>query len=227
MMEELLDFFRRLDANNNRDWFDAHRAEWMQVKRSIAGLAEKLIAGIAAFDPSVGGLRPQDCTYRIARDTRFSKDKSPYKNWVGIYVAPHGKKSGYAGYYLHIAPNQDRLVGIHSLWAGLYCPEPVVMRSMREEILDNGDELVRNIRKASGFRLDCSDTLKRTPVGFPTGTEHDDLLRLKQWGIEKPITEDFLLADHLAERVVEEFRRTAPFVAQLNRAVQYAYEEMR
>ena len=104
-MEELLDFFRRLDANNDRVWFDEHRAEWMQVKRSIAALAEELIAGIAAFDPSVDGLRPQDCTYRIARDTRFSNDKSPYKNWVGVYVAHHGKKSGYAGYYLHIAPN--------------------------------------------------------------------------------------------------------------------------
>ncbi len=226
-MEELLDFFRRLDDNNNRDWFDAHRSEWTQVKQTITTLAEALIAGISTFDPSVGGLRPQDCTYRIARDTRFSKDKSPYKNWVGVYVAPHGKKSGYAGYYLHIAPNHDRLVGEHSLWAGLYCPEPVVMRSVREEILDNGTELVRNIRKASGFRLDCSDTLKRTPVGFPTGTEHDDLLRLKQWGIEKSLTEDFLLQPNLAERAVAEFRRTAPFVAQLNRAVQYAFEEMR
>ncbi len=226
-MEELLDFFRRLDDNNNRDWFDAHRSEWTQVKQTITTLAEALIAGISTFDPSVGGLRPQDCTYRIARDTRFSKDKSPYKNWVGVYVAPHGKKSGYAGYYLHIAPNHDRLVGEHSLWAGLYCPEPVVMRSVREEILDNGAELVRNIRKASGFRLDRSDTLKRTPVGFPTGTEHDDLLRLKQWGIEKSLTEDFLLQPNLAERAVAEFRRTAPFVAQLNRAVQYAFVEMR
>lgn len=226
-MEELLDFFRRLDADNNRDWFDAHRSEWAQVKRTITTLAEGLIAGISTFDPSVGGLRPQDCTYRIARDTRFSKDKSPYKNWVGVYVAPRGKKSGYAGYYLHIAPAGDYLVGEHSLWAGLYCPEPVVMRSVREEILDNGDELVKNIRKASGFRLDRADSLKRTPVGFPAGTAHDDLLRLKQWGIEKTLTEDFLLQPNLAERAVAEFRRTAPFVAQLNRAVQYAFEEMR
>lgn len=226
-MEELLDFFRRLDANNNRDWFDVHRTEWVQAKRTITALAEELIAGISTFDLSVGGLRPQDCTYRIARDTRFSNDKSPYKNWVSVYVAPRGKKSGYAGYYLHIAPNHDRLVGEHSLWAGLHCPEPVVMRSVREEILDNGAELMQNIRKANGFRLDCSDTLKRTPVGFPAGTEHDDLLRLKQWLIGKPLTEDFLLQPNFAERAVAEFRRTAPFVAQLNRAVQYAYEEMR
>ena len=92
-MEELLDFFRRLDANNDRVWFDEHRAEWMQVKRSIAALAEELIAGIAAFDPSVDGLRPQDCTYRIARDTRFSNDKSPYKIGVCRLLSAHCAES--------------------------------------------------------------------------------------------------------------------------------------
>lgn len=227
MMEELLDFFRRLDANNDRMWFDEHRAEWLRVKRSIATLAEELIAGIATFDSTVGGLRPQDCIYRIARDTRFSSDKTPYKNWMGIFIAPHGKKAGYAGYYLHVAPSGDRLLGQHMLVSGLYCPEPVVLRSVREDILDNGGELRQNIRKARGFELDRSNVLKRTPVGFPADLEYDDLLRQKDFCIEKSISEDFLLADNLIERIVEEFRHTAPFVAQLNRSVQYAYEEMK
>ena len=98
MMEELLDFFRRLDANNDRVWFDEHRAEWLQVKRSIATLAEELIAGITTFDPAVGGLRPQDCTYRIARDTRFSSDKTPYRTgWEYLY-RPMVKKQDKDGF---------------------------------------------------------------------------------------------------------------------------------
>ena len=228
-MEALLDFLRRLDANNNRTWFDEHRAEWMQVKRSIARLAEELINGIGAFDASVRSLRPQDCVYRIARDTRFSKDKTPYKNWVGVYIAPHGKHGGYAGYYLHIAPNDDGLIGEHMLVSGLYCPEPVVLRSVREEILDNGDEMQRHIDQtvACGYRLDRSNCLKRTPVGFPTGTPHDELLRLKDFYVAKPLSEEFLLSGQLARRVAEELQPTFPFVDQLNRAVQYAYEEMR
>lgn len=227
-MEELLDFFRRLDANNNRAWFDEHRGEWMRVKRSITRLTEELIAGISMIDPAVHGVRPQDCTFRIARDTRFSKDKSPYKNWLGIYVAPRGKNSGYAGYYLHIAPNEDRLIGQHMLVSGLYCPEPVVLRSVREEILDHGDEMQRQIEAAAahGYALDRSNSLKRTPVGFPAGTPHDELLRLKDIYLSKPLSEEFLLADHLAERVVEALRPMVPFVEQINRAVQYAYEEM-
>ena len=227
-MEELLDFFRRLDANNNRAWFDEHRAEWMRVKRSVAVLTEELIAGISLFDPAVRGLRPQDCTFRIARDTRFSKDKTPYKNWLGVYIAPHGRHGGYAGYYLHIAPNEDRIVGQHMLVPGLYCPEPVVLRSVREEILDHGDEMQRYIDQAAahGYTLDRSNCLKRTPVGFPTGTPHDDLLRLKDIYVCKPITEEFLLEDRLVERIVEALKPTYPLIEQLNRAVQYAYEEM-
>ena len=227
-MEELLDFLRRLDANNNRAWFDEHRAEWQRCKRWITQLTEELIAGISHFDPAVQGLRPQDCTFRIARDTRFSKDKTPYKNWVGIYIAPHGRHGGYAGYYLHISPNDDGLIGQHMLVPGLYCPEPVVLRSVREEILDNGDEMQRHIDAAArhGYTLDRSNCLKKTPVGFPKETPHDDLLRLKDIYVAKPLTEEFLLGDRLAERIVGELRPTYPLIAQLNRAVQYAYEEM-
>lgn len=223
-MEELLDFLRRLHDNNDREWFDAHRGEWSRVKGLFAATAARLIEGIASFDPSAGGLRPQDCTYRIARDTRFSADKSPYKDWLGLFVAPGGKKSGYAGYYLHIAPGGDRLVGGNMLIAGLHCPEPKVLRSVREEVLDNGDELVRAIPE--GFELYRANSLKRTPQGFPAGTAHDDLLRLKEFWIGRPVDDAFLLAGDMVERTVEEFRRTQPFVERLNRAVRYAYEEM-
>ncbi len=170
-MEEILDFFRRLSDHNDREWFDAHRSEWAQVRSRVTELAERLIEGIAAFDPAVRGLCVQDCTYRIARDTRFSADKSPYKNWLGIFVAPHGKTSGYAGYYLHIAPKGDRLVGEHMLISGIYCPERTLLRSVREEILDHGAEMVGAIEAAEGFRLNTDNQLKRGPAGFPADCE--------------------------------------------------------
>ena len=97
-MKEVIDFFRRLHDDNTREWFDAHRAEWTRVKGRFADFTGQLIEGISSFDPTVRGLRPQDCTYRIARDTRFSNDKSPYKTHIGAYIAPKGKKSGFAGY---------------------------------------------------------------------------------------------------------------------------------
>jgi len=117
-MKEVIDFFRRLHDDNTREWFDAHRAEWTRVKGRFADFTGQLIGGIASFDPEVRGLRPQDCTYRIARDTRFSPDKSPYKTYIGAYIAPKGKKSGFAGYYFHIEPCCDSLVCCNLLSAG-------------------------------------------------------------------------------------------------------------
>ena len=216
-MKEVIDFFRRLHDNNDREWFDAHRAEWTRVKGLFGAFTEGLIEGVSSFDPSVRGVRVQDCTYRIARDTRFSPDKSPYKTYIGAYIA---------GYYFHIEPCADSLVWCNMLSAGLYCPEPTVLRSVREEILDNGAAIAAAIGRARGFRLCRTNSLKRVPTGFPADSEWSDMLKLKDFYLEKPVTEEFLLADDLLERTLAEFRRTQPFVAILNRAVQYAYEEM-
>ena len=175
-MKEVIDFFRRLHDDNTREWFDAHRAEWTRVKGRFADFTGQLIGGIASFDPEVRGLRPQDCTYRIARDTRFSPDKSPYKTYIGAYIAPKGKKSGFAGYYFHIEPCADSLVWCNMLSAGLYCPEPTVLRSVREEILDNGAAIAAAIGRARGFRLCRANSLKRVPTGFPADSKWSDML---------------------------------------------------
>ncbi len=225
-MREVLDFLAALDKNNCREWFDLHRREWLKIKGYIASFAEELIEGATLFDPSIRGVRVQDCTYRIARDTRFSPDKSPYKNWLGIYVAPRGKKSGYAGYYFHVSPAGDRLVGGHLLCAGLYCPTPEILRSCRDDIIDNGAEWRKAIAAADGYRLGEDSMLKRTPKGFPVDTDVDDLLRHKDFDLMRFVDEEFLLAPNLTERVLEEFRKLEPFVTLLNRSVQYAYDEM-
>lgn len=225
-MRETLGFLRDLRACNDRVWFDENRTRWERVRERMRTFAEGLIDGISSFDSSVRGLRPADCTYRIARDTRFSPDKSPYKTYVGIYVAPLGKKSGYAGYYFHIEPDGGGLLGGSLLAAGLYRPEAVVLRSVRDEILDHGAELAAAVREAKDFGLDAGNPLRRTPSGYPRGTEYDDWLRMREFLLERPLTEEELLAPDLLERTVEAFRRTNRFVGQLNRAVRFAYEEM-
>lgn len=224
---EILDFLRQLHANNDREWFDAHRSEWARVKRQWADFTAELIEGIASFDATVRGLRPQDCTYRIARDTRFSPDKRPYKSWIGTFIAPKGKKSGFAGYYFHLEPVTDEgTEGNYLLASGAVCLEPTMLRSIREEVLDHGAELMHAIRTARGFALDRSNRLKRVPTGFPADSEFADLLRQKDYCLVRQVPEEYVLADNLTDRLVEEFRRTQPFIEQLNRAIRYAREEM-
>ena len=220
-MVEIIDFFARLSENNNREWFAAHKEEYKAVDKKLKEFAAKLIQGIAAFDPSVAGLTVADCTYRIYRDIRFSHDKRPYKTWTGVFVAPHGKKAGYAGYYIHFEGSGC------FLFAGSHCPEPIALKSIREEILDNGDNMVAAIENSNGFRLCTENTLKRTPKDFPTNHKYDNLLRLKDFGVEKPLNPQ-LLSDSttLLQTAVDNFRSIYPLVEILNRAINYAYEEM-
>ncbi len=225
-MRQIIDFMRRLDADNDREWFDAHRTEWQGVRKRIADTAERLIAGLSSFDPSVRGLRPQDCTYRIARDTRFSPDKTPYKNWVGIFVCPRGKKSGYAGYYLHIAPTGDPLLGGHMLVSGLYCPQPNVLRSVRDEIFRQRRRIRRNDRSGEGLRARPHQRPQTHPGGLPLRLGIRRAAAPEGFLPRKNVTEEFLCAGDMIERTVAEFRRTQPFLEILNRAVRYAYEEM-
>ena len=89
-MREILDFLQDLSQNNDRTWFEANRERYKHVKIRMDEVAEAFIAAVAEFDPTVEGVKAKDATYRIYRDTRFSKDKTPYKTWFGVYEK-HGK----------------------------------------------------------------------------------------------------------------------------------------
>ena len=225
-MEKALNFLKLLRENNNKEWFDLHRSEWKEIQASLNIFTEQLIEGISSFDTSIKGLTIRDCTYRINRDTRFGNNKTPYKTHIGIFIAPKGKKSGYAGYYFHIEPAGGDFIGFSSIAAGLYMPEPVILRSVRDEILDNGTELHKSIENSDGFTINNDYKLKRTPRGFPTDSEFDELLKLKFFIIEKPINDSFILSDNLLDRLLNEFKKTTPFLNIINRAVKFGYEEM-
>lgn len=225
-MDRVINFLKVLRENNNKEWFDLHRSEWKDVQGIFNIFIEGLIEGISSFDLSVKGLSVRDCTYRINRDTRFSHDKTPYKTHIGAYIAPNGKKSGYAGYYFHLEPGGDGFIGESLLSSGLYMPEPVILRSIRDEIFDNGAELLKSIDNSNGFSLNHDSKLKRTPKGYLTASEFDDILKLKSFFVQKPMTNSFLLSENLLENTLREFETTTPFLAILNRAVKFGYEEM-
>jgi uncharacterized protein (TIGR02453 family) len=229
-MKRVLNFLNDLRENNNREWFAANKTRYKEAEAVVNSFAGELIAAIGEFDPSVQGLTLRDVTYRIYRDTRFSHDKTPYKTHFGVYICPGGKKSGNAGYYFHIEPSGDGsgLIGGHLLDAGIYRPSPEVLRSVRDEIFDNGEAVMAaagRARKAAGFELDRSNSLKRTPVGFPAGSEWDDLLRLKDLHLSKFVGDDYILAPNLAARAAADFRATYEFMSLVQRAVQFAHEE--
>ncbi|MBQ8243432.1 MAG: DUF2461 domain-containing protein, partial [Bacteroidaceae bacterium] len=102
-MKAIIHFLRQLQCNNNREWFNAHKEEFLKHQTRFHELVDEVIKEITEFDADVAGLTAKDCTYRIYRDVRFSSDKSPYKCHFGAFIAKGGKKAGNAGYYFHIS----------------------------------------------------------------------------------------------------------------------------
>lgn len=226
-MEQILEFLEQLRQNNNKFWFDAHRAEYLQAKNTFNEIAVRLIQGIRKFDPSIGPLTIQDCSFRINRDIRFSKDKSPYKTHFGLFVCPGGKKSGFSSYYFHVTPeNGESQFEVPLLAAGDYICDPKVLRILREDIELGGDEF-DSIVKSAGRRwyLDKSQSLKRVPQGFTAGGPNDEYLKLRNFCLMTVLDREFLTSPDLVDNLLKLFKKTKPFVAYVNRAIKYSREE--
>ena len=223
-MDKVLNFLKQLKYNNNRDWFEANKTMYREVTEQFNSFVEKLIVEVGQFDSSIKGLEVKDCTYRIYRDVRFSPNKEPYKTHIGAYVCRGGKKSPYAGYYFHIEPQGNGFIGGHLLSSGFYLPEPKVLKSIRDEIVENGNKLTSLIQKAKGFNLSQGSKLKRVPLGYSQDNEFAEYLKLKDIYLEQFVDDDFILNPNLLENVVNEFRKTYDFLKFLNDAAEFAYD---
>lgn len=218
-MKTVTDFLDRLAQNNNRQWFAEHKEEYQSASSIFNQFVERLIEGIASFDPSVNNLTVKDCTYRIYRDIRFSKDKLPYKTHMGAFISPGGKCSGSSGYYFHIEAKDAHYIGGHILSTGIYCPAPQIVKGIREEIMFNGQEFEQAIEAASGFSLDRSSSLKRVPAGFSSESQYAEYLKLKDFFLVQHIDDNLISHPALAELVAEQFKKTYQFNSLLNKVV--------
>jgi len=227
-MERVLSFLRELEQNNNKEWFDGHKKQYLEARGIFNAFAETLVEGIAVFDPTVKGLEIKDCTYRIYKDLRFSKDKLPYKTHFGAFIVRGGKKSGYGGYYFHVGTGTGNAYpSSHMLASGNYFTEPRVLKILREDIELGGgdfDDIVRN-RIDKRMVLDREPSLKKVPAGFPSGSKYAEYLKLKNFCLSYCFDDSFLLSDDMRRTVLEIFRTTKPFIDYLNRAIEYTREE--
>lgn len=226
-MEKVLEFLRKLHRNNNREWFNAHKDEYLEAKNRFNEFAMELVRGIREFDSSIGNLSIGDVTYRIYRDVRFSKDKSPYKCHMGVFICPGGKKSGYCGYYFHVSAADDGgWESGHILAAGDYMTDPKVLRILKEDIeLGKGD--FRKILETVDprFNLDRDRALKKVPKEFPADSPDAEFFKLKNFCLSFHPDDSFITEPNLKERVLDIFRTAQPFIGYVNRAIEYVKEE--
>ena len=221
-MKEVIQFLQELSEHNEKPWFEANKKRYLAAKEKVDQLAVELIEAIRAFDDSIGPLTPKDCTWRIYRDTRFSNDKRPYKTQMGVYVARGGKKSGFNGYYFQIGAPESG----HMLASGnYYCPPPV-LKILREDILyGNGDfrEILSKVDPR--MKLDLSESLKRTPAGFPADGPDAEYFKLKNFCLLWIPDDKFVTGKDLVQRLAAIFQTTKPFLDYTNRAIDFYREE--
>lgn len=225
-MKEVIGFLEQLERNNNREWFNAHKSDYLAAQERFNALAEQIIAGIARFDKSIQGLSAKDCTYRIYRDTRFSNDKTPYKTHIGAFICPGGKKSGFAGYYFQVGPEDNGYTAGNILAAGHYVMEKQALRTLREDICNGEGDFERILRKARPFQLDDEDRLKRVPNGYPADSPYAEYLKYRSYCLTYNLGKAFMLSDDVVEKTLQLFHRTYPFMEYVNRAIAFTREEL-
>lgn len=227
-MKEILKFLRDLSRHNNKEWFTANKERYQKVQKKWYDFCEQLIAEVGQFDEDIAKLTIKDCTYRIYRDTRFSKDKTPYKTHFGVFLCPGGKKSMHAGYYFHVGTgDEDAYPAGHMLASGNYCYDSKAIKILREDISDGWEEFRDEVIDAAdpAFHVDMDDALKRVPKEYPADAPYANFMRLKNFCLVMKVDDIFITSPDLAKRVAELFRTTKPFNDYVNRAVDYAREE--
>ena len=168
---------------------------------------------VRKFDPGIGQLRAKDCTFRIYRDIRFSKDKSPYKTQMGAFMVPGGKKSGKAGYYFHLEPGNVFLAG------GMYLPPPDVLKRVRENIFTNIVEFKSIVLKKdfiAKFGAISGDRLKQAPKGFPKEFPDIEYLKFKSYIVVKTLDPSVLNMPGVILDLGKGFKSMAVFTHFLN-----------
>ncbi len=215
-MQLTLKFLSTLKKNNNREWFEANKEKYLAAKAETEVLLDKLIAGLVKFDKRISkDLTGKDYIFRIYKDVRFSKDKTPYKTNMGASISPGGRKTAIPGYYIHIEPNNCFLAG------GLYGPEPDLLKAVRQEIDYNGAKFVK-ILKSKPFSnyykgLDDWDVLKTVPKGFDKENKYLEFLKHKHFIVSTKITDKDL---ENPAKLLGAFKAMYPFLEYLRHATE-------
>lgn len=212
--KRLYDFLNRLAANNNREWFAAHKSEYTDLRELWLADIDRLIACMAGWEPGVASLTARRAAYRIYRDTRFSADKTPFKTFFSAAIDTHGRNSHYAGYYMQMG-----LDGMNGLFGGIWCPEAPELKKLRHAIVDNieeWEEINADPALNASFRIISSSELKTVPKGWPKDHPQAAWLRMKDYGREADLPRSFFEDPSWPERAAEKFRLVKPFNDFLN-----------
>lgn len=211
LQKTTFDFLRDLEKNNNREWFTEHKSRFIDAQENVLQFVTELLEKMGDLDDSFLKIDPKKTLFRIYRDTRFSKDKTPYKINFGASINGIGKKDGSAGYYLHIAPNDSFLA------AGMYMIESPRLKKIRKEISEYPEDFLKIVKHDDFKNFEFTpEKLSRVPQGFDKEDPMAEFLKMKHYTVLTKISDQDLLQESAVDLCFSTFQKMSPLVAYLN-----------
>lgn len=214
----IIKYLTDLSENNNREWYHAHKAEYKAANAEFEGLIQALILRIGEFDSSVLHNEPQNLTFKLVRDTRFSHDKSPYNPAFRAHISAQGKLPVPVGYYLMIKPGGQSFLG-GGLFADMFKDATAMVR---DYIVQNGQEWegVIHAPEFQKYFAVQGSALKNVPAGYDREHPQAEYLKFKSWYLEYSLKDEALKdAEAFVAKAAELCRIMKPFNDYLNKAL--------
>lgn len=217
--QDTLQFLEDLKNNNYREWFQANQKRYDGVKKDYRQLVEAFIAEMSKGDESLKHLEFKDCSFRINRDIRFSKDKSPYKTNLGTWMSAGSKNTNMAGYYVHIEKGGSFIAG------GIHWPEAADLKKVRREI-DGFYEDLEDIINSPDFKRiygeldrDENNSLKSAPKDYDKEHPAIEFLKLKSFTATAKLSDKDIMSKDFVKETTKKLLVLKPFVDYINRAL--------
>ncbi|MEZ0451015.1 DUF2461 domain-containing protein [Sphingobacterium thalpophilum] len=217
IQKSTFDFLSELKENNSREWFTENRNQYDAALADVRVFLTELIAALSEIDPKINtSIQANKCLFRIYRDTRFSNDKTPYKTWFGAGISVDGRKLQGPEYYIHIGAENSFIA------CGYWRPEKQHLDAIRQEIDYNGEQLTKIINQVledGKITLYKEDLLKRAPAGYGEDNPYIDLIKLKSFVLDQPLTVNALSGKNALQDIVTSYKRMLPFKEFLHEAI--------
>lgn len=209
-------FLQELSANNNREWFAEQKPRFQTIQANLLDFTGDLLQQLAHLDERMLDIAPKNCLFRIYKDARFSKDKSPYKTHFGIHMVTSGDRAdfGRAGFYLHIEPSGSFLAG------GAHAPTPEWLKRIRANLAEDGDKFTKLTQQADfkkTFGHIEGTQLVRNPVGYPADHAQIEWLKYKTMTVSHALSDKEVLSPKFTTKCLQVFAVYKPFRDFLNR----------
>lgn len=214
-----IQFLDELRRNNNKLWFEENRQRYDEARNDFSDFVETVIQSTGRFDEPIGHLTTKDCIFRINRDVRFSKDKTPYKVNMAAAFSAGGKKAAVAGYYFHLEPRKSFAGG------GFYTPAPEQLSKIRQEIDYNFPEWKKIIQQKDFNRhfpagIESNGSLVRPPKGYEESNPAISFLKMKGFIVTQSFADGQLMQKKGTTEIADCFKAMKPLVDFLNRAIE-------